>query len=315
MSGKTADPEWPNWVELPRDVTAAIFSKLGAIDVLTSVQYVCSSWLKICKDPSMWRTIDMRNLGDLFDMEFDLEKICRGAVDRSNGHLSSINIEYFGNDEILQYIADRSSHLMNLRLANCYSISDRGLIDSIAKFPLLEELELSYCSLSKETLEAVGRSCPLLKSLKLNCQGYRYPLIECNDDALAIAENMHELRHLQIFGNKLTNSGLEAILNGCPHLKSLDLRQCFNINLAGNLKKRCLEKIQDLRCPNDSTSDYEFDATLQDSYGYGSDGDDDPFGMYDIEFMSDDDDDNEFSDPHFDEYNQDDHVFSDDDYR
>ncbi|KAK3206777.1 hypothetical protein Dsin_020823 [Dipteronia sinensis] len=306
MSGMTADPEWPNWVELPVDVTAAIFLKLGAIEVLTSAQYVCSSWLKICKDPSMWRTIDMHNLGDLFDKEFDLEKIFRGAVDRSNGHMSSIKIEYFGNDEILQYIADRSSHLMNLRLVNCYSISDRGLIDSIAKFPLLEEVELSYCSLSKESLEAVGRSCPSLKSLKLNNDdGYRYSLIECNDDALAIAENMHELRHLQIFGNKLTNSGLEVILNGCPHLKSLDLRHCFNINLAGNLKKRCLEKIQDLRCPNDSTSDYEFDATLQDGYGCGSDADDDPFGMYDIEFMSDEDEDNEFSDPHFDEYDHD----------
>ncbi|KAK2643020.1 hypothetical protein Ddye_024783 [Dipteronia dyeriana] len=233
----------------------------------------------------MWRTIDMHNFGDLFDMEFDLEKICRGAVDRSNGHLSSINIEYFGNDEILQYIADRSSHLTNLRLANCYSISDRVLIDSIAKFPLLEEVELSYCSLSKESLEAVGRSCPLPKSLKLNSQGYRYPLIECNDDAIAIAENMHELRHLQLFGNKLTNSGLEAILNGCPHLRSLDLRQCFNINLAGNLKKRCLEKIQDLRCPNDSTSDYEFDATLKDGYGFGLDQDVYPFGMYDIEII------------------------------
>ncbi|KAK0579506.1 hypothetical protein LWI29_027245 [Acer saccharum] len=187
MSGKTADPEWPNWVELPRDVTAEILSKLGAIEVLTSVQYVCSSWLQICKDPFMWRTIDMHNLEDLFDMGFDLEKICRGAVDRSNGHLSSINIDYLGNDEILQYIADRSSHLTNLRLANCYSISDRVLIDSISNFPLLEEVELSYCSLSKESLEAVGRSCPLLKSFKLNCRGYRYPLIECND-ALAIAE-------------------------------------------------------------------------------------------------------------------------------
>ncbi|KAI9198166.1 hypothetical protein LWI28_011250 [Acer negundo] len=305
MSGKTADLEWPNWVGLPPDVTAVIFSKLGGIEVMTSVQYVCSSWLKMCKDPYMWRTIDMHNLDDEYGMDFDLDMICRAAVDRSNGHLSSINIEYFGTDELLHYIADRSSHLTSLRLVYCYDISDQGLIDSIVKFPLLEELELSYCSLSRKSLEAVGRSCPLLKSFKLNREGQRDPMILCNEEALAIAENMHELRHLQIFGNKLMITGLEALLNGCPHLKSLDMRQCFNIYLEGNLKKRCLEQIQHLHCPNDSTSDYEFDATVRDAYDFGSDdygNYDDPFGMLDIGVMSDDDYDNELSDHHFDHH-------------
>lgn len=55
----------------------------------------------------MWRNIDMHNLGDLWDMDHDLEKMCRHAVDRSNGQLLSINIEYFGTDELLQYIANR----------------------------------------------------------------------------------------------------------------------------------------------------------------------------------------------------------------
>ncbi|KAL5773948.1 hypothetical protein ACOSP7_011505 [Xanthoceras sorbifolium] len=288
---RTADPERPNWVELPRDVTAAIFSKLGAIEVLTSVQYVCSSWLKMCKDPSMWRTIDMHNLGDSFDMNFDLEKICRVAIDRSNGNLSCINLEYFGNDELLHYIADRSSNLKNLRLVFCYSISDRGLIDCIGKFPLLEELDLSYCSLSIESLEAVGHCCPLLKSLKLNIQGSRYPVIECDEEALVIGKYMHELRHLQLFGNRLTNSGLEAILNGCPHLESLDLRQCFNVNLEGNLEKRCFGQIKDLRRPNDSTSDYEFDAELpsSDAGCESFDDYDDPYGVSDIELLTDED--------------------------
>ncbi|KAK0580091.1 hypothetical protein LWI29_036159 [Acer saccharum] len=199
----------------------------------------------------------------------------------------------------------RSSHLTSLRLVYCDDISDQGLIDSISKFPLLEELELSYCELSRKSLEAVGRSCPLLKSLKLNRHGQRDPMILCNEEALAIAENMHELRHLQIFGNKLMITGLEAILNGCPHLKSLDLRQCFNIYLEGNLKKRCLEQIQDLRCPDDSISDYEFDATVQDASDFGSDDYDDyddPFGMLDIGVMSDDDYDIELSDHHFDHH-------------
>jgi len=131
------------------------------------------------------------------------------------------------------------------------------------------------CSLSKEALKAVGRCCPHLKSLKFNNRGRYYECDEVrghvenmsyqgyhlgpDEEALAIAENMSELRHLQLFGNRLTNNGLQAILDGCPHLESLDLRQCFNVMPAENLRRRCVEQIKDLRFP--STYDYEFDAS------------------------------------------------------
>ena len=158
-----------------------------------------------------------------------------------------------------------SSQLTRVRLVSCNDISDGGLSEAAAKLPLLEELELSLCSLSKEPLVAVGRCCPLLKSLKLNHRGYRRPYIVVYDEeVLAIAENMPELRHLQLFGNTLTNDGLLAILDGCPHLESLDLRKCYNVTLSGNLGRRCTEGIKELRLPNDSTDDYELNSEMSD---------------------------------------------------
>lgn len=68
---------------------------------------MCTTWRKICKDPAMWRVVNMENLGDLFAMPYDLEKMCRHAVDRSEGQLVDINVEHFGTDELLLYIADR----------------------------------------------------------------------------------------------------------------------------------------------------------------------------------------------------------------
>jgi len=153
-----------------------------------------------------------------------------------------------------------SSQLNRLRLVRCRGISNKGLSGVAAKLPLLEELDISYCSLSKEALEAVGRCCPHLKSLKFNNSGQKYRV--CDEEALAIAEYMSELRRLQLFGNKLTNDGLQAILDGCPHLESLDLRQCFNVTLAGNLGRICAEQIKDLRHPHDSTYDYELELVL-----------------------------------------------------
>ncbi|KAM1004484.1 hypothetical protein ACFX13_004726 [Malus domestica] len=80
---------------------------------------------------------------------------------------------------------------------------------------------------------------------------------------------MHDLHHLQLFGNQLTNEGLKEIVDCCPHLESLDLRHCLNLDLSGDLGKRCVERIQNLLLPNDSIDDYEFLAT---SYSYGPHG-------------------------------------------
>ena len=109
------EEERRNWLELPREVTASILSRLVAIDILTTAQFVCKSWLEISKDPLVWRRIDMYKAGDL-DLEMDLDKMCRHAVDRSCGQLVDINIEYFGNDDLLKYIADRYDFSLNLEV-------------------------------------------------------------------------------------------------------------------------------------------------------------------------------------------------------
>ncbi|OMO75016.1 hypothetical protein CCACVL1_16358 [Corchorus capsularis] len=178
-----------NWLELPRDVTASILLKLGAIEIIESAQKVCTLWRNICKDPSMWRFIDMQNTGDR-DMPYCLEKMCRHAIDRSSGGLVAINIEYFGTDDLLAYIAERASQLRRLQLATCYDISDEGLNEAASKLPLLEEFEIYVGSTSKDAIEAVGRCCPLLKTLKYNQQGIRDVFFRDDEEALAIAQNM-----------------------------------------------------------------------------------------------------------------------------
>lgn len=235
----------------------------------------------------------MRNLGNLWEMPFNLEKMCRYAVDRSQGQLIDINIEYFGTDELLLYISQRCSQLRRLQLVCCYGgITGDVLIQAVRNFPLLEELHLYYTYIDAEAIEAIGRSCPQLKSFKLNNRWYRQPDVVCDMEAQVIAQNMPELRHLQLFGNKMTNEGLQAILNGCPHLESLDLRQCFNIYFGGDIGRLCTQRIRDLRRPHDSTHDYRFDAEI---YDYGTSDDDHITGFSDVDIVSDYDDYMEFS--------------------
>lgn len=111
------------------------------------------------------------------------------------------------------------------------------------KIPHLEELDISISDLSHESLKAIGQCYPRLKTFKFNIKSNRYPHIKQDHEAFDIVQFMPELRHLQLFGNKMTNDGLLAIINGCSHLKSLDIRQCFNVKLFGSLGKRCKEQI------------------------------------------------------------------------
>ncbi|CDY21989.1 BnaC09g00950D [Brassica napus] len=60
---------------------------------------------------------------------------------------------------------------------------------------------------------------------------------------------MPKLSHLQLFANKLTDAGLNAILDNCPNLEHLDLRECRSVKLSGDLRKRCSKRIKVLREP------------------------------------------------------------------
>ncbi|KAL1560493.1 F-box protein SKIP19-like isoform X1 [Salvia divinorum] len=260
----------PPWIELPRDVTANILKRLGPEAILTSAQQVCSTWWKVCKDPALWRVINFSNTM-LIDRYTKYHVMCRRAVDRSRGQLVDLTIENFGDDELMEYIADRSRNLKRLKLGSFYEISGDAVVKAVAKLRQLEELHLTGKQwIVPADVEAIGNSCSKLESFSFNGHGSGHPFpLELEDDdddddfsegfgqndyALAIVKSMPNLRHLQLCAHCMQNEGLEAILNGCPRLESLDIRRCFGLDLGGDLGKRCRQQIKDLRLPNDSVS-------------------------------------------------------------
>lgn len=123
----------------------------------------------------------------------------------------------------------------------------------------LEELILQDCFLTPVCIEALGVHCPRLTSFSLS----HFDVMEFqteeekNEDALAIAAHLPLLCRLQLIGNALTVWGLEAVLVGCPNLKSLDLRRCLGIDLSGPIGDRC-RRMADFRHPFDSMIDFMF---------------------------------------------------------
>ncbi|XP_010431264.1 PREDICTED: putative F-box/LRR-repeat protein 9 [Camelina sativa] len=219
-----------NWAELPPELTSSILIRISPIEILQNAQKVCRSWRRVCIDPSMWRKIDLRNLDGLV---YDLETMCRHAVDLSQGGLLEINIDDYTTTSLLTYIADRSSDLRSLGFVECGPVMSRGVIEAVMKLSMLEELQISYESIREQDLKLVGQSCPNLRTLKLYCMDNSEYC--CDKVALAIAETMPGLRHLWLFRNGLSDTGLNAILECCPNLNVLDLHKCSNITLVGNM--------------------------------------------------------------------------------
>lgn len=109
-----------NWLHLPDDVTANILERVGVFDILDSAQKVCTAWRKICKDPAMWRVIDMENLDD-FGMyaAAQIEKMCLHAIDRSQGQLVHLNIGHFPTIDLIEFLAQGQRYALLFRIFLC----------------------------------------------------------------------------------------------------------------------------------------------------------------------------------------------------
>lgn len=94
----------PNWLELPKDVTSKILQLLGPVEIVKNARRVCAMWRNICRDPSMWKSIEMIKARK---SPYNLEKICMYAVDQGCDHVEEINVEYFATDELIKKIAER----------------------------------------------------------------------------------------------------------------------------------------------------------------------------------------------------------------
>jgi hypothetical protein len=124
--------------------------------------------------------------------------------------------------------------------------------------PLLEEIECSHDKLPAEFFRSLGSVRPQLKRLRIHMRWYDHDQMmhelgmgnrqnesdeaweaRQNRDAFAIAESLHELRLLQMAGNSLTNTGVYAIIEGCPHLECLDISACYHVDVNDELKACC----------------------------------------------------------------------------
>ncbi|PIA30460.1 hypothetical protein AQUCO_05500022v1 [Aquilegia coerulea] len=233
---------------MPGDIMIIIFLKIDTVDLLTHVQFVCSSWKKLAKEPRLFHTIVIPKA--LARHTCNVKDLAKEAVDRSCGELLEFYNENYCGDDLLLYVVNESKSLRSFRVCHGSNICGDIILELARKHPLLEELEFSerfrYYGIDI-VFKEVGHSCLRLKRFTLTLGGEFFGDCEIiNDIALAIAENIPQLHCLRLSG-EFSGVGCKAILDGCSKLECLDHRK-FNFNvLEQNLLKNFVGKIKDLR--------------------------------------------------------------------
>lgn len=170
VAAPPSEPTARDWSLLPMDALASIFVRLGAVEVLMGAGLVCHSWLEAAKLPDVWRAVVMENHKILHERdEIVVRAMAKAAVDRSDGQLRVFAGTRFVNDELMEYILDRSPSLTTLRLGFCCYVFTERLVNAIRESPLLElrSLELDGAYITAGKLTDILESCPILEVLLL----------------------------------------------------------------------------------------------------------------------------------------------------
>ncbi|XP_060182461.1 putative F-box/LRR-repeat protein 23 [Lycium barbarum] len=157
---KRAKEILPLWLELPEEIWPNILQRLEIVEILLTAQKVCTTWRRACKDPSVWRVINMP-IGSQyfnFDKRHTYEEMCRHAVDHSQGELVDISLAFYATNKLLAYITERSGKLKRLSIS--WNYSKLSLVQVVQKLSLLAELSLTEIVITREGIEALGSYCP-----------------------------------------------------------------------------------------------------------------------------------------------------------
>ncbi|KAF7068673.1 hypothetical protein CFC21_074410 [Triticum aestivum] len=168
-----AAPPARDWSLLPLDVLSSIFTRLGAVDVLTGAGLVCRSWLEAARLPDVWRVVEIDIHGMLLPKKLvALHAMAKTAVERSDGQLRVFAGEHVITDDLMKFIVERSPSLTTLRLVSYSHVFTQQVASAIKESPLLElrSLELGDIDITVGELTSILEDCPALEVLRLhNC--------------------------------------------------------------------------------------------------------------------------------------------------
>ncbi|XP_074362370.1 uncharacterized protein LOC141702621 [Apium graveolens] len=179
------------------------------------------------------------------DLTFDLSKLIKFVVDRSQGCATTIVLPRCISTEDLIFVSDKCPSLKVVAVFDTYD-GDVGcaISDLLAKWKKLEVLKLDGCL----NLDLVL----IIDEIGLNCKNF-VELCVINTDinqsaASAIVSNLSTIKRLVLDRTNLEKVNLVLILRGCKELELLYVRDCVGFDKDDGEILMFASEIKDFRC-------------------------------------------------------------------
>ncbi|CAL9150100.1 unnamed protein product, partial [Musa hybrid cultivar] len=277
---------WSRWEDMNPEVLALVFVGMPADVLARTVPFVCPSWREVMAGPYCWSEIDLDQWCRRVDRSDVINFVVRRLVRRSRGTLRRLSAYRLSNSGFFVHFLYLPSQIVNkiidldivsfffcsVRFLSVLQIPMSDVTDQIVEkhvesFSTLTVLDISYClKITSKGMEALGKHCKALVQLTRNMPPPEFETTQDDGvaakvdegEAMAIANNMSGLEHLELAYGKFSHHGLAAILTNCTALKILDVRGCWNVKMEDNIEAMCA-KIQSFRDPWED--DYEFSSS------------------------------------------------------
>ncbi|WOL05682.1 hypothetical protein Cni_G14411 [Canna indica] len=235
-----------SWDEMPADCLVSIFSHLPLDDLAISVPFVCKSWRRTSTDASCWKLLNFQDLNFLPWSNFATRFIIQFS---SSSSLSPPTLpSSFSFSGFMKLAVARSQRsAVELRFPRSFGPSFQDLLYASNECPRLRVLRMPDLSVDDEVHipELVGKWRELesldletkpstflrmVSEISSNCKNFTALTMSGsikNEDAIAMANSLPELKFLELRKSYVTKKALMAIMNGCKNLERLSVRDCL----------------------------------------------------------------------------------------
>ncbi|CAN6241574.1 unnamed protein product [Urochloa humidicola] len=261
--------DW-RWAEAvsPEILALVLRGRVPADDVARGAERVCRAWRQAAASPDMWGDVHIEAWCRRVNCRARADAAVRRLVARAQGTLRRLSAYRVGDASLACVAA--SGKLLNVLQIPMSEITDQTVEKHAQCIPALKVLDISYClNITSKGIEAIGRHCKLLVQLKRNMpppdppQGNNTAAKVVEEEALAVANTMPVLEQLQLAYGLFSDLALNAILNKCPLLRTLNILGCWNVRLEGDIEDRCFA-LESFREPWEP--EYSTDSSSGDDY-------------------------------------------------
>ncbi|NDD31297.1 MAG: hypothetical protein EB084_23855 [Proteobacteria bacterium] len=203
------------------DVSYCMYVRNDSIGVaLDKCPHLASLSMRNCKNVSVHHALD-----------WPRRRWCSRAprADHLWRALTHLDIEACAFEADMCAIANTCPHLRSLSIGNCYNLSERAIVLTLATLPSLARLDMRYCGEVTDASMAALVNCTRLSTMCLaSC-------CHLTDSGVAaLASHCPHLEHVEISGcPRVSDVGVVLLAEHCVRLRFVDMGFCSGVSDVG----------------------------------------------------------------------------------